>query len=419
MKSFLIIILFTILNVQTFSQNCSNINIPEAPPFTDIEITFPEEDYHKLKKEEESEGLFSGCTDIYRLTGYILRINTQSDRSASGIPSICFKDEKGIVHDISFDDGSLCNADRSWLPYIMIPGGKVELSVYSCGNGGYETIVKIKNLKRIKKSVIVVPENRLTSDVDINIPISDYKNSNMFVVIIGNENYENEIDVEYAINDAKTFSKYVIKTLGVPIEQVHLIENASYANMLKEIEWLKRISKAYSGDAKIIFYYAGHGMPDTKSKAAYLLPVDGDAAQIVTSISLERLYLALNKYSNKKVTVFLDACFSGGAREGMLLAGRGVKIVPKVDKLNGNLVVFSAVTGNQTAHPYASKQHGLFSYYLMKKLQETKGNITYGQLEEYVRRNVIRKSVVYGREQTPQINVSFEVRNSWKNWIFR
>jgi hypothetical protein len=254
------------------------------------------------------------------------------------------------------------------------------------------------------------------SDIDMNIPLTYQKNENTFAVIIGNEDYDNEIKVKFAKNDARTFNEYTIKTLGVPKENVRFIENATFGKMLGEIDWLRDVAKAYQGKAKLIFYYAGHGMPDESSKSAYLLPIDGDASTTRTAIKVEELYSALSEYPVQQATVFLDACFSGAARDGMLASGRGVRIMPKANAPKGNLVIFTAVSGDETAHPYNDKQHGLFSYYLMKKLQESKGDINYQELSKYISTNVNQHSVVSGRAQNPTVNVSTAVQDSWGNW---
>ena len=254
------------------------------------------------------------------------------------------------------------------------------------------------------------------SDIDINIPTTFQQNKNTFAVIIGNENYENEIQVKYARNDAKTFYEYVVKTLGVPEENVHYTENATFGKMLGEIDWINDVARVYEGEAKLIFYYAGHGMPDESSRSAYLLPVDGEASNTRTAIKVEELYAALSEYPVLQATVFLDACFSGGARDGTLASGRGVKIEPRISEPTGNLVVFSAASGDETAHPYEEKQHGLFSYYLMKKLKETKGEVTYEELSKYLSTKVGQQSVVTGREQNPTLSVSGAVQSTAGSW---
>ena len=63
----------------------------------------------------------------------------------------------------------------------------------------------------------------------------------------------------------------------------------------------------------------------------------------------------------------MDACFSGSRREnGMIVSARGVAIKPKKDIVTGNVVVFSAADGSETAYPYKEKGHGLFTYFLLK-----------------------------------------------------
>jgi hypothetical protein len=64
--------------------------------------------------------------------------------------------------------------------------------------------------------------------------------------------------------------------------------------------------------------------------------------------------------------MFIDACFSGGARGEQMVKARGVKIVPKSDLIDGNIISFTASSGNQSSNPYLEKKHGLFTYFLLK-----------------------------------------------------
>jgi uncharacterized caspase-like protein len=119
------------------------------------------------------------------------------------------------------------------------------------------------------------------------------------------------------------------------------------------------------------------------------------------------------------VTVFLDACFSGGARNQGLVAARGVKIKPKSPFVMGNLIVFSASSEDQTAHPYKEKAHGIFTYYLLKGLQVSNGKISFGELEDFIRTNVMRKSVlVNNKVQLPEVIVSPVFEYTWEDMSF-
>ena len=257
------------------------------------------------------------------------------------------------------------------------------------------------------------------SDVDLNIPQAKAKNENRFAVIIANENYRRESKVEYANNDGSTFRQYCIRTLGMPEKNVHYVADATYNDMKAELDWVATVAQAYNGEADVLFYYAGHGVPDEETKSAYLLPVDGYGSNVSTGYSLAKLYETLSAMPAKSVTVLLDACFSGSKRDGQVMASsaRGVAIKANSGEPKGNMVVLTAATGNETAYPYQEKKHGLFTYFLLKKLQETKGKVSYEELVDYVRTEVSRKSIVENnKSQTPTLIPSAEVGESWKKW---
>lgn len=258
-------------------------------------------------------------------------------------------------------------------------------------------------------------------DVDFDIPIADNVSNHTFAVIISNEKYQMEKSVQYAENDGKAFTEYCKKTLGLPEKNVRFITNATLNNIKHEIKWLQDVIAVYKGEAKAIFYYAGHGIPDEQNKSAYLLPIDGYGSDVTTGYALEDLYKALGSLPSQSVTVFLDACFSGTKRDGeMLASARGVAIKVKQATPVGNIVVFSAAQGDETAYPYKEEEHGLFTYYLLKKLQETKGNVTLGELSDYIKTQVERQSIVInGKLQSPSIVSTATIANSWKKWTLK
>lgn len=257
------------------------------------------------------------------------------------------------------------------------------------------------------------------SDVDIEIPIIKKSlGEKTFVVIIANENYQEVAKVPYTINDGEIFAEYCKKTLGIPDTNISFVKDATANNMKREVRWLTQVLEQYNGEAKAIVYYAGHGIPDESTKDAYLLPVDGYGDDPSTGYSLNELYKTLNEVPSKSTIVFLDACFSGANRDGSMLASaRGVAIKAKPTAPIGNMVVFSATQGDETAYPYKEKEHGLFTYYFLKKLQETKGDVTLGELDEYITDQVGKQSVVINRKsQTPNVSVSSTIGDAWRNW---
>ena len=262
-------------------------------------------------------------------------------------------------------------------------------------------------------------ESLLAADIiDKDIVSIPQQNDNTFAVIIGNEKYQQVSKVPYANNDAKIFAEYCKKTLGLPSQNVRSYENVTYGLMLSAINDIKMIAEAFDGNINVIFYYAGHGVPNEQSKDAFLLPVDADGRDTEACYPVSRLYKELGNLGAKNVIVFLDACFSGSLRgEGMLASARGVAIKAKDETPQGNMVVFSAAQGDETAYPYDEKNHGLFTYFLLNKLRESKGNCTLGELGDYIQRNVRQKSILVNRKsQTPTVTPSQRIDSEWKDF---
>ena len=254
------------------------------------------------------------------------------------------------------------------------------------------------------------------SDVDETIPNTNAKNSNTFAVIIGNENYQKVAKVQFARNDARIFAQYCKLTLGLPEKNIRSYNDATYATLLSAVQDIKNIAQAYKGNLNVLFYYAGHGVPNESSNDSYLLPIDTDGRNTIVCYPLSKLYEELGSMNAKSVVVFMDACFSGAQRgEGMLAAARGVAIEARPAEPQGNMVVFSAASGDETAYPYKEQSHGMFTYFLLKKLQETKGAVTLGDLGNYIIDNVTKESVVSnGKSQTPTVTCSEIMGADWR-----
>jgi len=270
---------------------------------------------------------------------------------------------------------------------------------------------------RAKQKLTNVVADYLDSDVDLEIPTTKIVRDKTFAVIIANENYQEEVNVDFAINDGVAFSQYCTKLLGLPESNVHVRRDATLNNILAEINWMQNIAHAYGTEAKFIFYYAGHGVPDESNGSAYLLPIDGKSNIPATGYSISKLYAELNALNAASVTVLMDACFSGTKRgDGMLASARGVALKVKAEAPKGNMLVLTAAQGSETAYPYKEKKHGLFTYFLLKKLQESKGKTTYGELFEYVKRNVAQKSIVVNeKSQTPSVAASGDMASAWES----
>lgn len=272
------------------------------------------------------------------------------------------------------------------------------------------------NHQRGKQIISTVNMTYGRSDVDVNIPQSDVSQENVYAIIITNENYENEKKVEFAYNDGQTIKDYFIKALGLPEKNVHFRSNASLNNMRFEINWMKQMAQETAGKSKFILYYAGHGLPGDNRQDACLLPIDGTSSDFNSGYKLSELYGTLSEMPSENILVFLDACFSGASRSGEVMAStRGVALKTQIDAPKGNVVVFSATRDNETAHPYREKYHGLFTYFLLKNLQSSKGAIDFGSLSDNVSNSVAQTALVeVNKPQHPTVTSSSTMSTVWR-----
>jgi len=287
--------------------------------------------------------------------------------------------------------------------------------------GKTDTITKIVYVNSDSKTSY---QYKKLSDVDQNIPQNPSTNSYRFALIIGNEDYsshqvdlKNESNVDFARNDASAFKDYCINTLGLPEKNITFMLDATSGQISQGINKLKLLSKVSGGKSQLIVFYAGHGLPDEVTKEPYLIPVDVNGANVTSGIKLQDVYANLTEFPAERVTIYLDACFTGGARNAGLIESRGVKVRPKEGVLKGNIVVFSSSSGEQSSLPFADAKHGMFTYYLLKKLQETKGDVSYSELYDFLNERISIESIlVNSKEQNPVVNTSRDVSETWKLW---
>ena len=256
---------------------------------------------------------------------------------------------------------------------------------------------------------------RAKSDVDKDIPVTSQKASNTIAVIWANENYANVSPVQSAINDGEVFAEYCVKTLGIPQSQVYLSQDVTYGQMVNSLSNLRKHVDALGNNVNIIFYYAGHGIPDEKTKDAFLIPSDGVGTNTESMYPMKKLYKTLSDTGAEHVMLFFDACFSGATRnQDMVVQARAVAIKPQETAPEGSMFVLSATSGDETALPYKEKNHGMFTYYLLKKLQDSKGNVTLKELSDYVSDQVKKNSMAVNRKsQSPSVKVSGQMADLW------
>lgn len=297
------------------------------------------------------------------------------------------------------------------------------INVGNCKEYGFSR-ASVENYLDQRKETSTVDYDAKTSEVDKDIPVTDYARNDIYALVIGNQNYRFVGNVTYAIHDARVFAEYCQKTLGLPSENIHLVEDATKTMLVEEEldEWLSSIKMR--NEKKLIVYYAGHGVPDIKDhNKAYILPVDVRGTSPHHGIALDAFYDKLGTYAFSQVSVFMDACFSGVNRnnEGVSENLRDVEMESENVEVNdGNLLVISAAQGNETAQGYPEEGHGLFTYYLLKELKETNGFVSFGSLSDNITKGVTQKAMQLKlrKRQTPKTSPSKAISEYWRNMYF-
>ncbi|MCM1520818.1 MAG: leucine-rich repeat protein [Lachnoclostridium sp.] len=317
------------------------------------------------------------------------------------------------------------NSINFGIPYHVVEHMKKVDSLVAENNNN-NTPSQNNDVGKVKSPKQKVSENVTTieygqSDVDKNVPCRPQVNEKTFAIIFANENYQTLNNVPFAENDGKSFYNYCLNVLGIPEENITYTPDATVGSMKAALAYMKDIDEAFKGNLSFILYYAGHGAPDDATKAAYLVPVDAYTISKDVCLPLDDLYADLGKMRSKSIKVFLDACFSGSTRTSEMVAeGRTVVVAPKKSTVSGNLLVISAASAEQTAWQYDRQGHGLFTYYLLKKLRETSGEVTMGELVDYLSENVAQRSVVVNRKkQSPAILSSPTLGQKWRTWTMK
>lgn len=325
-----------------------------------------------------------------------------------------FESEHYLYYDI---DVPVKPLDSTGFVYLV----KVDESAMAMHNTNSQpsqlSIMPHQNQSVIAQQPITQPIKGFDSSHGVNAaPFTGNKSENTLVAIIANEEYDLAANVDNATSDGLAFKEYCIRTLGVPEDNVRYMENLSFGRMKKGLNDILELADMLNGEANLILYYAGHGIPDNKTKDAFLMPVDADGTDTSLCLSLTDLYSNINSKNLNRCIVFLDACFSGAQRGGdMIVAARGVKLKPKEATPEGKTIVFTATSDDQAAFSHKEERHGLFTYFLLKKLQESKGEVSLGELADYLSQKVgFESRRINNAPQTPSVLVATGMSENWR-----
>ena len=210
--------------------------------------------------------------------------------------------------------------------------------------------------------------------------------SNCWAIIIGINQYQGFQPLMQAQNDAVGIRRYLIEDGGFAPENCVLLSDLStstdqeavYPDRVAINDWLETICQGrVQRDDTLWFYFSGYGaQADNKD---YLMPVDGDPAQVKqTGIALQDVVKYLKQAPTKNTMMVLDMNRSQSALAGQAIGEQVIKLAHKA-----RIPLIMSCQPNEFSHETLAVRHGLFTAALLEGLRYD-GCATLSHLERYL-----------------------------------
>ncbi|EKU98342.1 hypothetical protein Lepto7375DRAFT_7621 [Leptolyngbya sp. PCC 7375] len=210
--------------------------------------------------------------------------------------------------------------------------------------------------------------------------------SNCWAIIIGINQYQGFQPLMQAQNDAVGIRRYLIEDAGFAPENCILLSDLSTSTEQEAVvpdrvaihDWLETICQGrVQPDDTLWFYFSGYGaQADNKD---YLMPVDGDPAQVKqTGIALQDVVQYLKQAPTDNIMMVLDMNRSQSALAGQAIGEQVAKLAQKA-----RIPLILSCQPNEFSHETLAVRHGLFTAALLEGLRYD-GCATLSHLERYL-----------------------------------
>jgi hypothetical protein len=123
---------------RTFNDNRTVEAVDETPP--DLEEDIPPISFSTDSYEKSG----SGCGSLIEETAFV---SDYIEKMADLTNPIVLQDENKVRTNFYVGDEVVSSAQRSWFPLIFVPGRKLRIQYYMCGNGPIRFLTYIEALK--------------------------------------------------------------------------------------------------------------------------------------------------------------------------------------------------------------------------------------------------------------------------------
>jgi hypothetical protein len=235
-------------------------------------------------------------------------------------------------------------------------------------------------------------------------------------VVIGINSYDGYWrPLKNAVNDAEGFAN--ILRDEYQFDEVHTLLDgqATRRNIIQKFEWL---ADKTTKDDNVLIFYAGHGQFNKGLNKGYWVPVDANSNSVADYISNNDVKTFMGGIPSKHTLLITDACFAGDIFRGSKT--ESIKFDPnnmekyykEVYRKQSRLALTSG--GVEEVSDAGKDDHSIFTYYLIKALQEND--------KKYFDANQLfsefRIAVTNNSEQTPILQVIRDTNDEGGQFIF-
>ena len=218
-----------------------------------------------------------------------------------------------------------------------------------------------------------------------------------------------------AVNDADGFANVLRNEYQ--FDEVHTLldEQATRRNIIQKFEWLAGNA---TKDDNVLIFYAGHGQFNKGLNKGYWVPFDAQSNSVADYVSNNDVKTFLGGIPSKHTLLITDACFAGDIFRGSKT--ESIKFDPnnmekyyrEVYRKQSRLALTSG--GVEEVSDAGRDDHSIFTYYLIKALQENdKKYFDASQLF-----GEFRMAVTNNSEQTPMLQVIRDTNDEGGQFIF-
>lgn len=222
-----------------------------------------------------------------------------------------------------------------------------------------------------------------------------------FAIVIGINDYSSS-PLNYCVNDAKVITENLIKSCNFEQKDIYLITSSSEIS-IKDITGrfesaLQKISEnLISEKDSILFYFAGHGEYYNSNSGIYFQD---------SFTEIKFIFEKINNLNPKYQCYIIDACESGGKVLTRKNESKdNISIIDKYISNSTGVLFMYASTQNEFANEISNLEHGLFTHYFIKSIQNIElydedGILTPNRIQDYIVRQTLKESQF---SQTPVI----------------